>query len=280
MATHVLGGNEVYNHDLMVPSSLGLNFPDGWVPGPGDGLTVYEWSTEESVDGGRTVKIINPSFTAGPVLVIQQKEFAIPVTPGEVWFTEVPSTTDTAGKDLRLIAYFLDSAKNYLTEKHLKFTSSGVYDSWSGYILVPSGAAFLQIAGGMQSTGTIWVDAFSCRRVYPLKAETVSQAVPSQSTFVGFKEVNTAVTNLPIFTPPPNDTLFLGSITISAPSTVAVTIRFGDAVTVYKGFFDADNRHVHVAFPAAVSAGIPGMPVTLTTSANVTVAVTVTGFHH
>ncbi len=59
-----------------------------------------------------------------------------------------------------------------------------------------------------------------------------------------------------------------------------MTIRFGADRTIYKGFFDMDRRHSFVTFPVAVSAGVAGLPVTLTTSANVLVSVTVAGFHH
>ncbi len=166
--------NRVYNGGFEIADGTGA-FPDGWVKGAGDANTVWSWVTENPYDGSRTVKIVNPTFTANLVSVIQDASAAVAVTPGDRWEASAWMMTDAAGKALRILVDLYDGTGAFVHSAHLKFTSTTSLRRYAGVVAVPAGAATARLNVGMHDTGTVWMDAVGFTRVNPLNAADVGR---------------------------------------------------------------------------------------------------------
>ncbi len=170
MGAEIAGKNRVQNPGFEW-SEGGATFPEAWLPLGGDAATQWIWSTENAVEGVRTIKVVNPSFTANVTGAITHPAASFPVALSDLWVLEAFMMTDSPGKELRLILVLLDSAGNPVGERHLKFVSSASMRRYAGIVQVPVAAAAGQVAVGMHDTGTLWADYVSARRVFPNEPE-------------------------------------------------------------------------------------------------------------
>lgn len=180
MGAEILGRNAVINMGFEW-SETGGAFPDAWIPIGGDAFTQWLWSTENPVEGTRTLKVVNPSFIANVTGVMTRPEDAFPVAPGDVWDLEAFMSTDSAGKALRLILVITDAMGDAVEERHLKFTSTTSMQRYKGLVRVGHPAAVRgQVLVGMQDTGTIWVDYILARRLFPNEPELRREVIADE----------------------------------------------------------------------------------------------------
>lgn len=115
----------------------------------------------------RSVKIVNPSFTANLVSVIQSPAFATPVQAGEKWAVSAWMATDAPGKELRLLMDFYDAGGAFVHSAHLKFASGVAPALYGGAVTVPPGAGRAVLNIGMHDTGVLWLDGVRFTRLHP-----------------------------------------------------------------------------------------------------------------
>lgn len=180
MGAEILGRNAVTNMGFEFAQAGGA-FPNAWIPVGGDAATQWIWSTENPVEGTRTVKVINPSFTANVTGVMGASQTAFPLAPGDLWHLEAFMMTDTAGKALRLILVVLDASGSPVEQRHLKFSSTAAMQRYSGFVQVqhPLAAAGVVLVG-MHDTGTLWIDYVLARRLFPAEPELRREVIADE----------------------------------------------------------------------------------------------------
>lgn len=165
----IRGKNMAFNGYFDIEAA-DAEFPMGWVPLNGDEGTRWEWSTEFPVLGNHTVKVHNTTYTRSAVGIVQDQRYAVPVRAGEAWELSAWMKTERAGVPLRLIAVFMDDALRYLSEYHLKFTSTTEMQRYGGLVVVPVGVTRLKVACGVHDSpatlpSVLWISWVSLRNV-------------------------------------------------------------------------------------------------------------------
>lgn len=166
--------NRAYNGGFEIGNGAGA-FPDGWIRGAGDASTVYSWVSENVYDGVKAIKIVNSTFMANLVSVIQPLGVATAVAEGEKWEAGAWMVTDAPGKGLRVLVDFYDALGGFVHSAHLKFTSTTTLARYAGVVTVPAGAAKAALDVGMHDTGTVWLDAVSFVRLHPVDPVDVGE---------------------------------------------------------------------------------------------------------
>ncbi|MEW6545535.1 MAG: hypothetical protein AB1446_01275 [Bacillota bacterium] len=165
----VRGKNMAFNGYFDIEAA-NAEFPMGWVPVNGDQGTRWEWSTEYPVLGQHTVKVRNTSYTRSMVGIVQDQCYAIPVRAGEAWELSAWMKTEQPGVPLRLIAVFMDDTLRYLSEYHLKFTSTTQMQRYGGLVVIPPGVSRLKVACGVHDSpetlpSVLWISWVSLRHI-------------------------------------------------------------------------------------------------------------------